>query len=405
MLTPTNPRATLRLPRPHRAQRQILADSHRYRVVACGRRFGKTELGKQAIIRRALVGQVCWWVAPTYLMASDVWRALKVTLAPIPNVAVNAAEHRITLPNGGEIAVRSAHTPDTLRGAGLDFVVLDEAAFLEPVTWPEVIRPMLLERRGGALFLSTPYGRNWFWGVYSLGLDPTQPEWKSYQFPSTANPRISAADLDTIRRTTPERSFRMEYLAEFLEDAGAVFRGVTEAASAPYNAVVRGEDRVVAGIDWGREHDYTAVAILNASNGQLLALDRFTEVGWSLQRGRVAALFAQWNVQSAWAEANSIGAPNIEALQAEGLPVYPFTTTARSKPALIEALALALERRELAILPDPVLLHELHSYTLERLPSGGFRYSAPSGGHDDTVIALALAWYAALNPGGGVEFI
>jgi hypothetical protein len=90
------------------------------------------------------------------------------------------------------------------------------------------------------------------------------------------------------------------------------------------------------------------------------------------------------------AEANSIGQPLIEALWRDGLPVQPFTTTNASKAHIIEALALALERGQVRILPDQVLLAELQSFQCERLPSGVMRYSAPPGSHDDCVIALAL---------------
>ncbi|MBA3873665.1 MAG: hypothetical protein H0X30_31415, partial [Anaerolineae bacterium] len=105
-----------------------------------------------------------------------------------------------------------------------------------------------------------------------------------------------------------------------------------------------------------------------------------------------------------YAESYSIGSPNIEALQQEGLPIHPFVTTAASKPALIESLALAIERRDLALLPDDILLDELANYRMERLPAGGYRYSAPSGLHDDLVIATALAWHACRFSAPSISF-
>lgn len=126
---------------------------------------------------------------------------------------------------------------------------------------------------------------------------------------------------------------------------------------------------------------------------QMVALDRFNQIGWSQQRGRLTALYERWQPFVIWAEVNSIGSPNIEALQNEGLPVRPFQTTAQSKAPLIEGLALALEREEVQLLDHPVLVNELLSYRLNRLPGGGYRYEAPIGGHDDTVIATALAWH------------
>lgn len=317
----------------------------------------------------------------------------------------NEAERRLDFPTGGSIAIRSTHDPDNLRGAGLDFAVLDEAAFMQPSVWPQVVRPMLMDSDGGAMFLSTPYGRNHFWELYKLGLDPEEPQWASFHFSSYENPLIPRAELGAIRRVTPERVWREEYMAEFVEDSGRVFRRIHEAATAPRDALPVGGRRYVAGVDWGRENDYTVIAVLDAETRQMVALDRFREIGWEQQRGRLRTLCERWGVAVIWAEANSIGAPNIEALQAEGLPVRPFTTTARSKSALIEGLALALERGDLALLPDDVLLGELASYSLQRLPEGGYRYSAPPGAHDDCVIALALAWHGLQHGGASVEFV
>lgn len=357
------------------------------------------------ITEAALIcGMRTWWLAPTYPMAMQVWRDLKTILRNESGMTTVESEHRIDLKGGGMIAIRSAHHPDNLRGEGLDLAVLDEAAFMGPTVWPQVVRPMLLDRQGGALFLSTPYGRNWFWELYKLGLDPEEPEWASFHFPSQDNPLIAPEEFEALRRSTPERIWQQEYLAQFTDDSGQVFRAVRAAAVAPEGAEPQPEHRYVAGIDWGREEDFTAVAVINATTRQMVALDRFRQTSWALQRGRIEALYARWRPQVMLAEANSIGSVNIEALQAAGLPVRPFSTTAHSKGPLIDALALAVENGELALLPDDVLLGELASYTMERLPGGGWRYSAPPGGHDDTVIALALAWRAAQHGGMTISF-
>ncbi len=374
-------------------------------MVACGRRFGKTETGKLLLIDAALYRhKTCWWLAPTYQMASDVWRDLKALLRNVPQ-QVSEAERRLTLPGGGSISIRSTHAPDNLRGAGLDFAVLDEAAYMDPTVWTQVVRPMLLERRGSAVFLSTPFGKNHFWDLYRLGLDPEEPEWVSFHFTSQDNPLIAPQELAAIRRQTPDYVWRTEYLAEFSENSGQVFRAVRAAATAPLLAQPRPGSLIVGGLDWGREDDYTVLALVDADTRQMVALERFRGMRWSAQRDRIAAACARWQPAVIWAESNSIGAPNIEALQAEGLPLRPFVTSASSKPPLIERLALALERGELALLPDEVLLSELASYQLERLPGGGYRYSAPPGTHDDTVIALALAWHAVLYGGVGMAFV
>jgi phage terminase large subunit-like protein len=372
-------------------------------VVACGRRFGKTETGKILVIERALAGLTAWWISPTYRMADDVWRSLKATLA---GVALEKDERmrRIALPGGGVIRVQSGHDPDALRGAGLDVAVLDEAAYLHPDVWRAAIRPALSDRRGEALFLSTPRGRNWFWGLYMRG-QQNGGQWQSWRFPTTANPLIDSAEIEAAREMMPERLFRQEYLAEFLPDAGGVFRGVEAAATVAAGESPDPGERYVFGVDWGRVNDFTVVAVLAVESRRLVALDRFNGIGWALQRARLADLAAIWQPETIWAEANSIGGPNVEALQAEGLPVAPFTMTASNKGPLIEGLALAIERGDLALLRDPVLIGELEAYSVERLPGGGFRYSAPAGAHDDTVIASALAWHGVHASGTEISFV
>ena len=124
-----------------------------------------------------------------------------------------------------------------------------------------------------------------------------------------------------------------------------------------------------------------------------------------MQQGRIRHMAQRWDVSMIWAEANSAGSVNIERLREMDLPVRPFQTTATSKAPLIEGLAMAIEQRELALLNDPVLLHELAMYGMERTASGGYRYGAPSGEHDDTVIAAALAWHGVKNGGLLIDFV
>lgn len=392
---------------PHPRQQEILDRRARFTVVACGRRFGKTETGKlllaEALRQRGGSTARAWWIAPTYGVAGQVWRELAAMFEPM-NPRISAAQRRIDFDGGGFVAVKSAHTPDRLRGAGLDYAVMDEAAQLSPSLWPEVIRPMLLERKGGAAFLSTPLGHNHFWELFKLGQDPDEPEWASFQYPSTENPAVDPADMDAIRATTPNLIFRAEYNAEFVEAMGAVFRQISACLTASADAQPHPSQRVVIGIDWGRDVDYTAAAVLDADTMRLLAIDRFNGISWSQARARLAALARRWNASSVWAESNSIGQPNIEALQQDGIPVRPFNTNVRSKHALIDGLAVAIERGGISLYPDPVLLSELASYRLEPLPGGGYRYTAPSGAHDDTVIALALAYHAARQGRFSLDF-
>jgi phage FluMu gp28-like protein len=386
-------------------QDTVLTSPARFRVVACARRFGKTMLGVMAITHRALRGERCWWLAPTHAQGQDVWRELKAATRELQGwMYINNSERRMEFPGGGVIEVKTANHPDNLRGKGLYFAVLDEAAFMDVRVWSEVVRPMLLTTEGDALFLSTPYGQNWFWTLYQRGLDPLADEWASFRYTIYDAPHIPPDEIESVRLESSERVWQQEFLAEFLADAGAVFRRVRDVMTLdPAAQVPKPDTRYVFGVDWGRDNDFTAIAVVDATAGKLVALDRFNQIGYTVQRERLKAMARHWQPKVIWAEANSIGTVNIENLQREGLPVRPFMTTARSKQPLIDNFAAAIEKHEIAMIADDVLQHELVSYQLDRLPGGGYRYSAPSGGHDDTVIAAALAWHGATS--GGTEWL
>lgn len=373
---------------------QVVADHPaRFKVVVKGRRWGGSWFATYYALGRAMAGRRAWIVAPIYRQSEENFNLMRSVANQLPKglVTVKLSDLLLEFPGGGSVQCKSGDYPDHLRGAGLDLLVLDEAAFLSPAVW-NAAAPALMDRRGAALFSSSPNGRNWFWELYMRGQDPLLPDWQSWRFPTWTNPAIPPDEVESLRRTMPERMFREEIAAEFLDAAGLVFRNldaVCTAAPEPGRTADAGP--IVFGVDWGRESDYTAISVFDVARQRQLYLDRFTQIGWALQRGRLRALYDRFRPRVILAEANSIGGPNIEALQAEGLPVRGFDTTAKSKGPLIDGLALALEQGAVTLLADPVLRAELAAYELERLPSGTYRYSAPAGQHDDTVIATALS--------------
>jgi predicted phage terminase large subunit-like protein len=218
------------LPTPLPHQRPVLLHPARYKVVVTGRRWGKTTLGLLACLEGhgahagqwpgALQGAQIWWCAPTYPMASAIWRDLKFATKRAW-VAKSELERRIDLPGGGSVTVRSTDNPDTLRGVGLDGVVLDEAAMMDERAWTEVLRPTLADRQGWALFLSTPKGQNWYWRLFEQA--GQQPEWARWQAPTAENPLIPPDELAAAEREQGPWVFRQEFRAEFIEPGGMLF--------------------------------------------------------------------------------------------------------------------------------------------------------------------------------------
>lgn len=349
-------------------------------------------MGTLAVLQKAMLGKRAWWVAPSYPMSEVGWRPLRSLAAQVPGAEIRRAEREVVLPGGGSVKVRSADNPDSLRGEGLDFVVLDECAFMHEDAWTEVLRPALADRQGRALFISTPKGRNWFWHLWQRG-QQSGDEWQSWRFTSYDNPFVPNSEIDAAKETLPERVFQQEFMAEFIDDAGGVFRGVTECVvDTPMDA--RRGSTYVAGVDWGKHQDWTVIIVMDAKTRRMVHIDRFNQIDYAVQLGRLESLAERFDLRGIVVERNSIGDPLVEQLQRGRLPVLPFTTTNATKTTVIDALALAFEKREIGILPDPVLIAELQAFEMERLPSGMLRYAAPSGIHDDCVMALALAWYA-----------
>lgn len=378
--------------RPHVNQLPFINSKARYNVIPAGRRFGKSEAGKIRAIYRAPRMRV-WYVMPTYKVAGPIWRDFEYTFKDYPGAYINRSDRLIYFHKHAFLQVVSADS--VLRSAGLDHVVVDEAAFCSADLWPFVLRPMLLEGKGSADFLSSTNGRNWFWQLYQLALDPLEPNWKGWHYTSYDNPLLDPAEIDDIQRNTPERVFKQEYLAEFLEDGGSVFRNL-QACILQEQPEFSG--RCVFGVDWARHHDYTVITAIDSITHKVLEIDRFNQIDWTLQRGRLMAMVERWKPHMIYAESNSIGEPNIEELHKQGLPIQGFETKPSTKPGLINGLALAFEQTDIGIPSDPTLLGELQAFSIERLPSGNFRYTAPSGLHDDMVISLALAWHGVSQP-------
>lgn len=386
---------TLTLPRPHPAQYRVLRESKRFNVLCCGRRWGKTTIAIDRLVRPALRGKPVAWFAPTYKLLSEVWRTVHTTLAPI-TTRKNEQERWIEIVGGGKVDCWSLDDPDAGRGRAYARVVIDEAALVANFeeAWERSVSPMLTDHRGSAWFLSTPRGTaNYFHTLYQRGQDSSKEDWISWRMPTSSNPFISPEEIETRRQDLTDLAFAQEYLAEFVTWAGAVFRGIRDAVQpiAPAPAAM-------IGVDWGRVGDSTVFVALSAS-GHLVGMDRFHGIEYSVQRDRLRAFWERQG-KRCWitAEANSMGGPVVEQLQRDGLPVVGFMTTGPSKAGIIQGLSLAFERGMIRIPDDPVLIGELQAFEGKTQPGGNMRYSAPAGLHDDTVMALAIAWAALTGP-------
>lgn len=211
------------------AQASIATDKHRFRVLCCGRRFGKTTLAIEEMKACAALreSRVCY-IAPTFQQARDIaWEQLKKDCG---NAALGINESRLEIRmanvKGTEslIVLRGWEAVETLRGQQFDLLVIDEVASMRNFWqhWQEVLRPTLTDTRGEVLFISTPKGFNHFYDLYNL--QDTDKDYKSWHFPSSANPHLPADELAKAQSELPAERFAQEYLADFKKTAGLVYQ-------------------------------------------------------------------------------------------------------------------------------------------------------------------------------------
>jgi predicted phage terminase large subunit-like protein len=396
-------------------QLDILRHPARNKVVVCGRRWGKTKAGELACIeghgprqcgfKGALDGGNIWWIAPSYGIASMIWRDLKRSLREGWEDK-HENERRITLPGGGSVTVKSGDNPDSLRGDGLDGAVLDEAAFMAQEAWTACIRPALSGKRGWAMFLSTPCGLNWF---YDLFTDvPNREGWARWQRPSAENPIMDAQEIAAARREIGSHLFAQEYQAEFLSASGGLFKApyfdLRYDPVGPHHYTLPGGPTlhieslmrfatVDLAVSTKTSADYTVIATLGrAPDGRLLLLD--------LDRARregpdilptLARTVARWRLASVWIEKTGFQLAIVQQARREGLPVRELVPD-RDKVARALPLTAALEGGRVLLPRTAPWVDDLVSECL----------AFPGGAHDDQVDALSYGVAASRGIGSSL---
>jgi predicted phage terminase large subunit-like protein len=201
----------------HPKQTEVFNDKHRFKVVAAGRRFGKSRLAAWTLIIEGLKSKDkdVFYVAPTFQQAKDImWTVLKeLGHDVIKTVHENTAV--ITLVNDRKIYLKGSDRPDTMRGVGLAYVVIDEYADMKPQVFEQILRPALSDVKGGALFIGTPKGRNHFYELYSMAQKDEDEDWVSFHFTSFDNPLLDPNEIEAAKKSMSSFSFRQEYLASF----------------------------------------------------------------------------------------------------------------------------------------------------------------------------------------------
>lgn len=227
-----NPERKIQLYTPHVHQREIVEDKHRFKVVVCGRRFGKTtfainELFLAAASHTGSAPGIYWYVGPTYRQAKMIaWRMLEQICYNLPPEVIrrsNEAELMKELYNGSVIEIKGADNEDSLRGTYIDGVIMDEYAFMKARVFEKIIAPSLADHQGWAIFIGTPYGYNHFHDYFIRG-QGTHKDWKSWKFKSVDNPFLKPEEIELARATSDPAVFAQEWEADFRMFKGLIYK-------------------------------------------------------------------------------------------------------------------------------------------------------------------------------------
>lgn len=257
------------------AQAQIATDLHRFRVICCGRRFGKTTLAIDQMKGRASIdNSKIAYVAPTYQQARDIaWEQLKSDCKDAAS-SINESRLEIMLVNGSRIILRGWEAIETLRGQHFDMIVLDEVAMMRnfQMNWNEVIRPTLTDTKGEAMFISTPKGFNHFYDLFNM--QEKDSDYKSFQFTSYDNTHLPSEELDKARLELPEDQFAQEYLADFRKTQGLVYKDFSRETHVYTEATFNSISRLVS-IDWGWTNPSAVYLIVKDTDANYWILNEY----------------------------------------------------------------------------------------------------------------------------------
>jgi len=295
---------------PHEGQKVILNSKARYKVVCCGRRFGKSILAVNTLLEHALTNSdhTYWYVGPTFRQAKTIaWRFLMSRIKMLPTnyrkkMKINGTELSIEFPNGSLLELKGVERPDNLLGTGLNGVVLDEYAtdtFGTYPIWKEIIRPSLSDKRGWAIIISTPRGYNHFYELFDFAQNGSDEDWAAWRMPSSMNPVLSKKELESARRELGEDLYSQEYEAEFKKRSGLVYANFDRTLHVldEVDLKTSGSWSLEIGIDFGAAHPTAGVFVLfSKADDTAYIVDEYYESGLSFDKhaGNMKAIEDRW---------------------------------------------------------------------------------------------------------------
>lgn len=376
------------------AQKRILNSKARFKVVRTGRQFGKSHMGAVFVIIQALSKRhsVGWIVAPVFRQAVMLLDKVR-ELCDLQGIKYdyNKTEMTIYFPlSKSKVCAMSGDDPDKIRGQTLDYLIIDEAAFLKSNIYEEHLEPMVAVRKAPVIFISTPYGRNWYYDLYRYAESGNDPDYEAFHFTSADNPLMPKDFLEKVKNKVDPLKYRQEYLAEWLEEGGLVFTHF--ALQKMSHTPVEGRT-YMAGLDLGKHVDYTVMTIADSETFEIVDMFRFTKVDWETQASLIKQHSEHYHNCTIFMDSTGVGDSMVDRLKLMGLNVHPKVFTNTAKTQMIQNLVVMLQNEDIKVPDSKEAIDEFERFEYILLPSGNTRYTAPSGRHDDIVCSMALlAW-------------
>ena len=373
-------RVDVKLNRPHKAQQAVLNSAARFRVMMCGRRFGKSLISQNISIEEGINKKLVAYVTPTYQLGKIFFTEI-IKILPTEIYTKNETELVINFITGGSIRFFTGERLDAMRGLKFHLVIIDEASYIPNLQegWQNSIRPTLTDYKGKAIFLSTPKGKNFF---YSLFIKHDEPDWESFKFTTYDNPFIDPSEIDAAKLQLPNVVFEQEYMANPMENAANPFG--TEHINKCTKLLSLNETEYW-GIDLAKSVDWTVIIGMDIY-GNTTQVHRFQK-DWLQTKDTIISVCGK--NKPIVIDSTGVGDAIVEDLQKHFNAMYGFKYTSTSKQQLMESLASSIHKGEISYPTGPVK-DELEIFEYLFTPTG-VRYSAPVGFHDDCVNALAMA--------------
>jgi len=407
--------------KPHPAQAEIHKSDARFKVIRAGARFGKDRCAINEMVwklcemlseerHESIIPPVhAWIIGPTYRILDPVWKEFLETFPRKWWMGDPSKEERtLHTVNGGVVTARSAHQPEDLVGVGLDFCLITEAAripHLEEV-WSNIEMRLNSPGRGPggtgglAIINSTPVGKGFFYRMCRWGTkgDAEYNErFEHFHYSSYENPYLDHKELDDIRRRHSDRRFKQEVMAEFIDDASAVFPYPERCAvGSPVEHVPMGErephEIYTIGYDPAKSLNLAGVCVRD-SHGRVVYITRWSDKSWTKQMDDITKLARYYNNAQVVMDRTGIGEVLPEALQQRGVDVEPLYVSNLIKEQMVSNLAFLIEQEKISYPYYEPLIFELKDYEYTITKTGNIRYSAStSRRQDDLVDAMMLAF-------------